>query len=47
MNINDAKTYQSIILLNEMINNGRKFKTILNGDDKMLEQLCISLLAKG
>jgi hypothetical protein len=47
MNINDAKTYQSIILLNEMINNGRKFKTILNGDDKMLEQLFISLLAKG
>jgi hypothetical protein len=47
MNINDAKTYQSIILLNEIISNGRLFKTILNGDDKILEPLFIQLLAKG
>lgn len=47
MNINDAKTYQSIILLNEIISNGRIFKTILNGDDKILEPLFIQLLAKG
>lgn len=47
MNINDAKTYQSIILLNEIITNGRIFRTILNGDDKMLETLFIQLLSKG
>jgi hypothetical protein len=47
MNINEAKTYQSIILLNEIISKGRKFRTILNGDDKMLEPLFVSLLAKG
>lgn len=46
MNINDAKTFKSIILLNELITNGRVFKTVMNGDDKMLEPLFIDLLSK-
>jgi hypothetical protein len=46
MNINDAKSFKSIILLNELIVNGRIFKTIMNGDDRLLEPLFIELLAK-
>jgi hypothetical protein len=47
MNINDSKNFKSIILLNEMITNGRVFTTIPVGDDKMLEPLFIELMAKG
>jgi hypothetical protein len=47
MNINDIKNFKSIILLNEMIENGRVFTTIPVGDDKMLEPLFIELMAKG
>lgn len=46
MNVNDAKSFKSIILLNELITNGRVFKTVMNGDDKMLEPLFIDLLSK-
>lgn len=46
MNINEVKTYKAIILFNEIMNNGRKFKTVMNGDDKILEPLFIDLLAK-
>jgi len=47
MNINDKKTFKSIIILNEMLSNGRNFKTIMNGDDKLLESLFIELMSKG
>jgi hypothetical protein len=47
MNINDKKTFKSIIILNEMLSNGRTFKTIMNGDDKLLESLFIELMSKG
>lgn len=47
MQINKIKSYKGIILLNEMINNNRVFKTILNGDDKLLEPLFIEMVSKG
>ena len=47
MEINKVKSYKGIILLNEMITNNRVFKTILNGDDKMLEPLFISMVSQG
>jgi hypothetical protein len=47
MSTNEAKTFQAIILLNEILNNNRKFKTIMNEDDHILEQLFIDLLSKG
>ena len=47
MNTNEAKSYKAVILLNEMLNNNRKFETILNGDDHLLEPLFIDLLSKG
>jgi hypothetical protein len=46
MEINKIKSYKGIILLNEMITNKRVFKTILNGDDKMLEPLFISMVSQ-
>ena len=46
MNVNDAKNFKSIIILNELIANGRTFRTIMNGDDRLLEPLFIELLAK-
>lgn len=42
----DSKNYKSLILLNELMN-GRTFRTILNGDDRILETLFIDLLSKG
>lgn len=47
MQIDKVKSYKGIILLNEMINNNRLFKTILNGDDKLLEPLFIDMVSKG
>ena len=47
MNTNEAKSFKAVILLNEMLNNNRKFETILNGDDHLLEPLFIDLLSKG
>jgi len=47
MSTNEAKTFQAIILLNEILNNNRKFKTIMNEDDHILEPLFIDLLSKG
>lgn len=47
MQIDKVKSYKGIILLNEMITNNRVFKTILNGDDKMLEPLFISMVSQG
>ncbi len=43
----NKKTYKAIILLNELINGDHQFKTIDNGDDKVLEPLFIELLSKG
>lgn len=47
MNINDIKSFKSIILLNELIANNRLFTTIMNGDNKYLEPLFIEMLSKG
>lgn len=47
MQIDKVKSYKGIILLNEMITNNRVFKTILNGDDKLLEPLFISMVSQG
>ena len=43
----NKKTYQAIILLNELINGNHQFQTVVNGDDKILEPLFIQLMAKG
>jgi hypothetical protein len=42
---NDKKNYKSIILLNELINSNKSYRTILNGDDQLLEPLFIDLMA--
>lgn len=47
MQIDKVKSYKGIILLNEIITNNRVFKTILNGDDKLLEPLFIDMVAQG
>jgi hypothetical protein len=47
MNQNDTKTFKSIIILNEIVNNGRQFKTVFNNDDKILESLFVELLSNG
>ena len=39
----DKKTFQAIILLNELVN-GHVFKTVFNGDDKILEPLFVDLM---
>ena len=44
---NNKKNFKSVILLDEMIGNNRKFKTVADGDDKMLEPLFIEMMAKG
>ena len=51
MDINQAKTYKALILLNCMLSpdisgNVKTFRTVLNGDDKMLQPLFIDLLVK-
>jgi len=46
MNINDSKNFTAIILLNEMINNGRVFKTIATDNDKLLEPIFVQLMAQ-
>lgn len=46
MNLNDIKTFKSIIIINEIVN-GRQFKTVFNGDDRILEGLLVDLMAKG
>lgn len=43
---NNKKTFKSIFLLDEMISNNHKFKTVADGDDKLLEPLFIELMAK-
>ena len=47
MNLSKIKTFKSIIILNEMISNKRLFKTIFNGEDKLLEPLFVDLLSRG
>jgi len=42
----DKKNFSAIILLDEIINKERVFTTILDEEDKVLEPLLISLLAK-
>ena len=42
---NDKKTFQSILLLDYVQRN--EVKTVLNGDDKLLEPLLIELMSKG
>ena len=45
---NDRKSYESIILLNELVNNQKhSYNTINNGDDALLEGLWVDLMAKG
>ena len=41
----DKKTFQSIILLDLLVQGPRKFTTILNGDDRLLETLFLDLMA--
>lgn len=43
----NKKTFKAIILLDEMINSNHAFKTIDNGDDKVLEPIFIDLMSKG
>lgn len=43
----NKKAFKAIILLDEMINGSHQFKTVDNGDDKVLEPLFIDLLSKG
>ena len=43
----NKKTFKSIVLLDEMINGNRKFKTVADGDDKLLEPLFVEMMAKG
>lgn len=43
----NKKTYKAIILLNELVNGNHQFKTVDNGDDKLLEPLFIELMSKG
>ena len=42
----DSKNYKSLLLINQLIN-GTQFRTMLNGDDRLLEPLFIELLSKG
>lgn len=44
---NNKKTFKSIVLLDEMVNGSHQFKTIVNGDDSVLEPLFIELMSKG
>lgn len=44
---NNKKTFQGIILLNELINGTRKYQTINNGDDQLLEPLFVDLMSHG
>ncbi len=43
----NKKTFQCIILLNELVNGTHKYSTIDNGDDKLLEPLFIDLMSHG
>jgi len=43
----NKKSFKAIILLNEIVNGTHKFKTIDNGDDKVLETLFVELMSKG
>jgi hypothetical protein len=43
----NKKTFQSIILLNELVNGVRKYQTIDNGEDKILEPLFVQLMSGG
>ena len=47
VNPTNKKNFISILLLDKMIEQGYKFKTILNGDDKLLEDFLVELMAKG
>jgi len=47
INTDNKKTYQAIILLNELVNGDHKFQTVANGDDEILEPLFIELMSKG
>jgi len=40
----DKKNFRSIVILNELQKEGRIFKTIFNGDDKILEPLFLQLM---
>jgi hypothetical protein len=47
MDINQLKSYKAIILLNEILENGRVFKTVLEGNDYMLQPVITDMLNKG
>ena len=47
INATNKKTFQAILLLDEMIAGNHTFSTLADGDDKMLEPLFIELMAKG
>lgn len=44
---NNKKIFKAIVLLNELVNGNHQFKTVDNGDDKVLEPLFIELMSKG
>lgn len=44
---NNKKSFKSIILLNEMLNDGHKFKIVANADDAVLEPLFVDLMSHG
>lgn len=44
---NNRKTFQSIILLDALVNGSHKFQTLDNGDDKVLEPLFVDLMSHG
>ena len=47
INPTNKKNFISILLLDKMISQDYKFKTIINGDDKLIEDYLIELMAKG
>lgn len=47
MDVNQLKSYKAIILLNEILSNGRIFKTILEGNDYLLQPAINDMLNRG
>ena len=47
MDVNQLKSYKAIILLNEILANGRVFKTVPIGNDYMLQPVINDMLNKG
>ena len=47
LNENNRKSFKALILLDEMIAGNHQFKTVADGDDKLLEPLFVEMMAKG